>query len=120
MRHLLASLLAMFLGHRFCASRNGGTVIGGTVKLSTLRQLQKKMQQLKVLMNFIYIYIALIAGATVHSFSFFGPGTGPIWLDNVQCSGIEARLVNCSSSQIGVHNCHHSEDAGVTCQSKAV
>lgn len=87
-----------------------------TMKLSTLRWLQKKMQQLKVLMNFIYI--ALIAGATVHSFSFFGPGTGPIWLDDVQCSGIEARLVNCSSSQIGVHNCHHSEDAGVTCQGK--
>ena len=48
-----------------------------------------------------------------------GPNTSPIWLDNVRCSGSEARLLDClnnpGSRPIGVHNCFHSEDAGVRC-----
>jgi len=59
-----------------------------------------------------------VAGATVYSFAFFGPGTGPILLDNVQCSGTETRLVNCPSNGVGSHNCDHSEDASVRCQCK--
>ena len=59
-----------------------------------------------------------VAGATVYSFAFFGPGTGPILLNNVQCSGTETRLVNCTNNGVGSHNCHHSEDASVRCQCK--
>ena len=61
----------------------------------------------------------LYAGAIAHSSAIFGRGTGPIWLDNVQCSGFETTLVSCRSNGIGVHNCYHFEDAGVTCQGKA-
>ena len=47
----------------------------------------------------------------------FGQGTGQIWLDNVACTGSEARLINCRANAIGTHNCAHSEDAGVRCRS---
>ena len=46
----------------------------------------------------------------------FGIGTGPIWLDDVMCSGLENQLFKCNSSAIGVHNCRHIEDAGVQCK----
>ncbi|XP_033506993.2 scavenger receptor cysteine-rich domain-containing group B protein [Epinephelus lanceolatus] len=47
--------------------------------------------------------------------AFFGPGTGTILLDNLKCSGAEASLLECSHISWDVHNCDHSEDAGVTC-----
>ncbi|KAI4878979.1 hypothetical protein NFI96_032273, partial [Prochilodus magdalenae] len=45
----------------------------------------------------------------------FGPGSGPIWMNDVQCSGSEATLRNCLSSESSKHNCDHSKDAGVIC-----
>ena len=45
----------------------------------------------------------------------FGQGTGSIWLDQVACVGTEGRLANCPANPIGIHDCQHSEDAGVRC-----
>ena len=45
----------------------------------------------------------------------FGSGTGQIWLDNVQCRGVENRLVDCVHNGFGEHNCFHFEDAGIAC-----
>ena len=45
----------------------------------------------------------------------YGPGTGPIYFDNMRCTGNEANLMQCRSNPPGVHNCHHYEDAAVKC-----
>ncbi|XP_034149354.1 scavenger receptor cysteine-rich domain-containing group B protein [Esox lucius] len=47
--------------------------------------------------------------------AFFGPGSGAILLDNLKCHGSESSLHLCSHIPWDVHNCDHSEDAGVTC-----
>lgn len=48
----------------------------------------------------------------------FGRGTGPIWLDNVGCSGQESALSHCSHPGFGENNCGHGEDASVICLGK--
>lgn len=48
----------------------------------------------------------------------FGTATGPILIDNVQCTGNETRLINCYHNGVGTHNCFHTDDVGVLCQSR--
>ncbi|XP_048590024.1 lysyl oxidase homolog 3A isoform X2 [Nematostella vectensis] len=50
---------------------------------------------------------------SVHQAAHYGQGSGPIWLDDVHCSGNEATLFSCQFTH--THNCGHSEDASVVC-----
>ena len=61
---------------------------------------------------------AFFSGAIAFSGAHFGAGNGPIYLDNVGCSGSENNLTNCFySSNVTCAN-GHSQDAGVRCQGK--
>ncbi|XP_025101593.1 uncharacterized protein LOC112568406 isoform X15 [Pomacea canaliculata] len=50
----------------------------------------------------------------------YGQGTGPINLDDVDCTGSETTLANCTANSWATHDCGHSEDAGVKCMSKCL
>ena len=45
------------------------------------------------------------------------PGSGRIWMDNVQCTGNELYLIQCpTGTSHGAHNCIHAEDVAVKCR----
>ena len=58
----------------------------------------------------------LFTGGRAYSNGHFGNGSGPIFLDNVQCTSSSSKLLECASLPILSHNCLHSDDAGVGCE----
>ena len=45
----------------------------------------------------------------------YGEGCGPIFLDDLSCVGDENTLDACYHLSVGTHNCEHSEDVAVSC-----
>ncbi|XP_057307160.1 lysyl oxidase homolog 3A-like [Hydractinia symbiolongicarpus] len=48
-------------------------------------------------------------------YASFGQGSGKVWLDEVNCTGAEEDIRNCSHLKWGEGDCGHREDAGVKC-----
>ncbi len=61
----------------------------------------------------IFVLYINITGAAYTVSSSYGPGTGPIALSLVACTGTERRLIDCTSGSLS--SCTHSRDAGVRC-----
>ena len=60
-----------------------------------------------------------VSGAIALRSATFGQGGGPIFLDNVVCTGNESKLAQCQHPGIARSQyCTHSEDAGVICPGK--
>ena len=65
----------------------------------------------------MYLIVDAIA---VHNAGFC-EGSGPIFLDDLMCTGDEASLLECArGSDINASDCAHREDAGVRCQGKPI
>ena len=61
-------------------------------------------------------YSLISTDAVAFGSAHFGAGTGPIYLDDVGCTGSENNLINCSQSSSVTCFGSHSQDAGVRCQ----
>ena len=65
----------------------------------------------------LWLVFPLLTSALALTGAAFGQGTGPTYLNSVQCTGTESSLLSCSHSGIGATYCSHSSDAGVVCPS---
>ena len=54
-------------------------------------------------------------GGIAHKSARFGQGSGPIWLEALDCNGNEKNIKECKKGTPTFSHCSHSEDAGVTC-----
>ncbi len=59
------------------------------------------------------LYITL--GAVARPNAYFGQGSGPIFITDVNCTGLEGRLFDCMMGSLEENNCGHHQDAGVVC-----
>ncbi|XP_036602746.1 macrophage receptor MARCO [Trichosurus vulpecula] len=61
------------------------------------------------------VFCRMLGYRTGTAVSNEGGGAGQIWLDEVTCKGTESSIWDCEKNSWGSHDCHHGEDAGVTC-----
>ncbi|KAL4221648.1 Deleted in malignant brain tumors 1 [Mactra antiquata] len=68
----------------------------------------------KVICRMLGLYQGSSYGVAYHGASFC-PGSGPIMLDDLYCSGYEYDISQCRSNGWFSNDCGHGEDAGVDC-----
>ena len=99
------------------ACRQLGYSISGMYIKSALPN--KQSQWVVILLHFVF------SGASVFYNAYFGQGFGPIFLDDLLCTGRETRIIDCPrSTSTGVGDidfCRgHLDDAGLRCQESNV
>eukprot|EP00057_Strongylocentrotus_purpuratus_P018553 XP_011673027.1 PREDICTED: deleted in malignant brain tumors 1 protein-like [Strongylocentrotus purpuratus] len=101
---------------------NGSTYLEGRVKVAYQGYLGTLCGTSWDLNNANVICRSLGFGhaVSVHGADDFGQGIGEIILDDIHCVGNESTIFNCSHSGLGVHDCNHSQDVGVTCYGEDV
>ena len=57
----------------------------------------------------------VFAGPIAYWYAAFGPGTGPMWLQNLMCTGSQQQVFNCSVIATPYEFCNHYNDVGVQC-----
>ena len=62
-----------------------------------------------------YMHIFSTGAIATNAIGLFGIGVGPVFLDELQCTGTEERLLDCPSDGLGRHDCSHFEDVAVIC-----
>ena len=56
------------------------------------------------------------AGSRAFRNAQFGEGTGPVFLEGLECVGTEMSLLECAMNvPLGISLCDHSDDAGIRC-----
>ena len=76
----------------------------------------KPISLVEVHVTMFIFTVSVWAGGRAYSNAHFGTGSGPIFLDDVQCTSSSSKLLECPSRPILSHNCLHSADAGVGCE----
>ena len=87
------------------------TSTGGLGRWGTVCDDNWDIQDARVVCHELGYPYAVAAPVNAH----YGEGTGPIWLDNVQCLGNESGIFACTHNGTGNHDCHHHEDASAEC-----
>ena len=63
------------------------------------------------------LIVGLFLGTAILGADSFGVGSGPIFLDEVDCSETDSTLLQCRTfSPLGIHSCSHSQDVAIICE----
>ena len=57
----------------------------------------------------------MIKGAKPRFSAFYGQGSGPVFLSNLNCTGSELKILECHNDYYAAQTCAHYKDAGVQC-----
>lgn len=74
-----------------------------------------------ILFNYLIFnhVLFLLTVATSYCCAHFGPGYGPVWLNNMGCTSSNGNnLLSCSHDPVGSNNCPHTKDASASCRGK--
>ena len=101
----------------FFDTRGYNAMWGRAYELITLVNLNFQLNQC-----YTVIYTVRCCGSWIHrrfgrfTGNLYGAGSGPIWLDDVDCRGEETDIAYCSHEGWGRHSCEHRNDVSVRCQ----